>query len=125
MSRTHECYLCNKIVKHEYKSIFHHLYKHQIDLETYTNTFKSHLLSELKEKNMGYIVDKDEKLSKAPNLDEFLETNVKSDDDELMENWADCSQHSCAICGQLSWSNLRFHWHIKREHGLLSTREYR
>jgi len=125
LSRTHECYLCNKIVKHEYKSIFHHLYKHQIDLETYTNTFKSHLLSELKEKNMGYIVDKDEKLSKAPNLDEFLETNVKSDDDELMENWADCSQHSCAICGQLSWSNLRFHWHIKREHGLLSTRDYR
>ena len=125
INRKHECFICQKLIRHEYKCIFHHLSKHQIDMETYTKTYKSELICELKEKGMEYVINREKEVFSKVSLEEYNKSNEETDDGKLMESWYDCSQHSCAICGETFWSNLKFHWHVKRDHGLLGTREYR
>ena len=128
LSRFHQCFVCRQIMRQEYKVIFHHLTKHQLDLETYTNTYRDQLVAELESKGMGYIVEREKQIKGAVTLEEYLQRNKKPSsepDERLMENWYDCSQHVCKICDKSFWSNLRFHWHIKREHGMKSTKDYR
>ena len=127
LSRFHQCFICRQIVRQEYKIIFHHLTKHQVDLETYTNTYRDRLVAELEGKGMGYIVEREKQLKGGVSLEEFLQRNQKPSepDQRLLENWYDCSEHVCRICDKSFWSNLRFHWHIKRDHGIKSTKDYR
>ena len=54
-----------------------------------------------------------------------IEERPSEPDQRLLENWYDCSEHVCRICDKSFWSNLRFHWHIKRDHGIKSTKDYR
>ena len=128
VTRLHDCYICGKAVRHEHKMIVRHLAKHRLDIENYTRTFRSKLVGELKVKGMNYVVEREQEKFDSVSLDTYLKTNIKdkeSSDDSLMESWYDCSQHKCGICDAVFWSNLKFHWHIKRVHGISSTRDYR
>ena len=128
LSRFHQCFVCSQVIRHEYRVIFHHLARHQTDLESYTKMYKEQLVAELQKKGMGYIVEREREISTAVSIEEYLEKHKKvpvSKEDNLMDNWYDCSQHHCKICDKSFWSNLRFHWHIKREHGIKSTKDYR
>ena len=129
LTRQHQCHLCRKIVRHDYKAIFTHLSKHKMDLETYALQFRPMLEAELRGKGMGYVVERAEKAAGALSVDEYLTKRGQEQStapvQDPMDGWADCSEHLCAICGETCWSNLRFHWHVKRVHGMGSTREYR
>jgi len=66
-------------------------------------------------------------------LEDFLKTR-KPGDEALQspdkntnpkENWWDCCEYRCEICNETLWSNLRFHWHITKKHGIKSTKDYR
>jgi len=66
-------------------------------------------------------------------LEDFLKTR-KPGDEALQspekitnpkENWWDCCEYRCDICNETLWSNLRFHWHITKKHGIKSTKDYR
>ncbi len=141
-NRVHDCYICNKVIKHDHRVIIQHLSKHRMDLETYTSTYKAEIVEELRDKEMEYILTRDSDASGLMSVDDYLSTKKKMEEcfgrtigstprysnveeKEIMESWYDCSEHKCALCGQSFWSNLRFHWHIKREHKLVSTRDYR
>ena len=63
--RQHQCYICRKLIRHEYKVLFHHLAKHQLDLESYCTRYKDRLVKELREKGMGYIVERAEEVAGA------------------------------------------------------------
>ena len=141
-NRVHDCHICGKVIRHDHRVIFHHLSKHGMDIETYTKTYKAEIIDELREKAMDYILTKDREVSGLLTVDEYLSTKKKmeecfgrtigssprynnAEEKEIMESWYDCSEHRCAQCGLSFWSNLRFHWHIKREHKIASTRDYR
>eukprot|EP00092_Neocalanus_flemingeri_P030405 GFUD01033005.1.p1 GENE.GFUD01033005.1~~GFUD01033005.1.p1 ORF type:complete len:1447 (+),score=438.90 GFUD01033005.1:81-4421(+) len=126
LTRAHQCYVCRKVIRHEYKVIFQHLSKHKLDLETYAARFRDKLVKELTDKEMTYIVDRETDSRSIISLEEYLANNKTSiDTPDPMEGWFDCSEHKCVLCARTFWSNLRFHWHIKREHGIGSTKEYR
>ena len=141
-NRVHDCYICGKVIRHDQRVIFQHLSKHRMDIETYTRTYKDEIIRELDQKGMDYILKRDSEASDLLTIDDYLTTKKKmqecfgisigrspgftlAHEKEIMDSWYDCSEHKCALCGHSSWSNLRFHWHIKREHGLASTRDYR
>ena len=123
--RQHECYVCGRQIRHDYKTIFTHLTKHKMDLESYAVQFRSLLETELKEKGMGYVLDRAVKSESALTLAQWLRQQPKQTNIDPLDGWADCSEHLCKLCGETSWSNLRFHWHVKRQHGIGSTKEYR
>ena len=58
-------------------------------------------------------------------LSDWVAGRAGGQDQDPLEGWADCSEHRCKLCGHTAWSNLRFHWHVKREHGIASTKQYR
>ena len=77
---------------------------------------------------MEYVVERAGLAEGALGLEEYLGRRVgaaSSSAPDRIEGWADCSEHICAICGDTAWSNLRFHEHMKRQHGVGSTKEYR
>jgi len=123
--RQHECYVCGRQIRHDYKTIFTHLTKHKMDLESYALQFRLLLETELKEKGMGYVLDRAVKSEGALTLAEWLRQQPQQTSIDPLDGWADCSEHLCKLCGETSWSNLRFHWHVKRQHGIGSTKEYR
>ena len=123
--RHHRCLICRKQVRHDYKTIFTHLTKHKMDLESYAVQFRTHLESELKEKGMGYVLDRAVKSEAALTLTQWLGQQPKKTNSDPLDGWADCSEHVCNLCGETFWSNLRFHWHVKRQHRIGSTKEYR
>ena len=123
--RQHECYVCGRQIRHDYKTIFTHLTKHKMDLESYAIQFRSLLETELKEKGMGYVLERAVKSEGALTLAQWLGQQPKQASIDPLDGWADCSEHLCKLCGETFWSNLRFHWHVKRQHGLPSTKEYR
>ena len=128
LTRYHQCFICSQVIRHEYRIIFQHLSRHQTDLHSYTKLYRDQLVEELEKKNMGYVVEREKQISTAVSIEEYLEKHKNVSDvkeDNLMDNWYDCSQHLCKICDKSFWSNLRFHWHIKREHGIKSTKDYR
>ena len=141
-NRVHDCYICGKAIRHDHRVIIQHLSKHRMDLETYTKTYKDEIIEELRGKEMEYILTRDNEATGQLSVDDYLSTKKKMEEcfgrtigtnprytnveeKEIMESWYDCSEHKCALCGHSFWSNLRFHWHIKREHKLASTRDYR
>ena len=123
--RQHECYVCGRQIRHDYKTIFTHLTKHKMDLESYAVQFRNLLEIELKQKGMGYVLERAVKSEGALTLAQWLQQQPKQNSIDPLEGWADCSEHLCKLCGETSWSNLRFHWHVKRQHGIGSTKEYR
>ena len=95
-SRVHECFVCGKAVRHEYRVIFQHLAKHQMDIEQYTKTYRTQLLGELREKGMDYIISREENAEGSVKLEQYLATSREERDTgekELMEFWYDCSKH--------------------------------
>merc|ERR1719167_847413 len=74
---------------------------------------------------MGYILERAKRSEGALTVDQWLLKQPKRSFIDPLEGWADCSEHLCKLCGEISWSNLRFHWHVKRQHGIGSTKEYR
>lgn len=128
LTRQHQCYICRKLIRHDYKTIFTHLTKHKMDIEAYAVEFRPFLETELKEKRMGYVVEKALESASALTVEEYLSKRTGTDlqdQTDPMDGWSDCSEHKCAICDHTAWSNLRFHWHVKRQHGIASTKEYR
>ena len=107
-------------MRHEYKAIWVHLYrKHKMSIDTYTRTYKARLKDELVMKGMSQVLDRD-KENVSVSIDNYLETQSRlgkeSKDDP---SWANCSLHQCSICSKKFWSNLKFHWHIKRAHNIV------
>merc|ERR1711915_924860 len=99
---------------------------HKIDVESYACKFRNKLEDELRVKDMTYIIERENSNKNIVTLEKYLASNkVESDNCLTMDGWFDCSEHKCAICDKIFWSNLRFHWHIKRDHGISSTKEYR
>ena len=99
-----------------------------MDLETYATMFRSRLEQELRDKGMEYVVERAGQAEGALGLEEYLGRRAGAAScsaPDPIEGWADCSEHVCAICGETAWSNLRFHWHVKRQHGIGGTKEYR
>jgi len=126
LTRAHQCYICRKVIRHEYKVIFQHLSKHKLDLEAYACRFRDKLVQELTDKGMAYILERETDSQGIISLQDYLARNKSAvDTPDPMDGWYDCSEHKCALCENIFWSNLRFHWHIKREHGIVSTKEYR
>jgi len=126
LTRAHQCYICRKVIRHEYKIIFQHLSKHKLDIETYATRYRDLLVKELTDKGMTYIIEREAVNRATISIEDYLlKHNTIGDVSDPMEGWFDCSEHRCALCEKTFWSNLRFHWHIKREHGIPSTKEYR
>jgi len=126
LTRAHQCYICRKVIRHEYKVIFQHLSKHKLDIETYATRYRDNLVKELTDKGMTYVMERESDIRSSITLEDYLlKHNIRGDATDPMEGWYDCSEHRCALCDKTFWSNLRFHSHIKREHGIPSTKEYR
>ena len=126
LTRVHQCYICRKVIRHEYKIIFQHLSKHKLDIETYATRYRDNLVKELTDKGMAYVLERESDIRSTISLEDYLvKHNIGGDTTDPMEGWYDCSEHRCALCDKTFWSNLRFHSHIKREHGITSTKEYR
>ena len=47
LSRVHQCFICRKVIRHEYKFIYQHLRKHKLDIESYASRYRDHLVKEL------------------------------------------------------------------------------
>ena len=50
LTRYHQCFICLKIVKHEYKGIYQHLALHNTDVLSYTKKFITNIYKELRDK---------------------------------------------------------------------------
>ena len=126
LTRAHQCYVCGKVMRHEYTDIHIHLRNHKLDIESYATKYRIQLQKELTDKEMTYVLRRESDAESKISLVNYLaKHNVEGDVTNLMAGWYDCSEYRCGLCDETFWSNLRFHLHIKRQHGLQSTKEYR
>ena len=129
--RYHQCYACQKIIKHDYKTIYNHLLNHKIGIEDYVRKYCEEIRKELRDKGMSYVIEKEEELKNSPSVEEYLKNKEAEDqklgssEERIMEEWYDWCEFKCSICSKVVSSNLKFHTHIVRQHKLKNMKEYR
>ena len=72
LTRFHQCHICSRVVRHDYRSIYHHLSCHKIDIEKYSATYRDKIICELREKKMEYVIEREEEIKNSPTLEEYL-----------------------------------------------------
>jgi len=132
LTRFHQCHICSRVVRHDYRSIYHHLSFHKIDIEKYSATYRDKIICELREKKMEYVIEREEEIKNSPTLEEYLKRRKEEDleqaesaDDLMMKEWADYCEFKCSVCQEVVFSNVKLNLHVVRRHKLKNMKEYR
>ena len=129
--RFHQCYICLRVLRHDYRTIYNHLQVHKTDIDSYTKKYLKEIKEELGEKGMEYVLEKEEELKNSLTLEEYFrrrkaeEDGSESSADRLLREWFDYCEYKCGLCQEVCFSNTKFHAHIVRQHKLKNMKVYR